>query len=418
MRRAPRLRSLRALAALNAKNEGKGLPKLAARIGVDMGPVVVYPTGEAFGETLNVAARVQAAAEPGTVLVTAAVQRQVAGLFVAEDKGAHDLKGVPPPVALYRLVRPSGAGRRASARSLTPFVGREEDLALLMGHWERARSGEGQFVLIVGEPGLGKSRLVEEFRARLGATPHSWVGWASSQLLQNTPLHPLAEWGRLRFRAAEVAPETRLAELKSALAQVKLDPDEIAPLVAPLLDIAPVTGAGKIVPEALRRSRLAAAVSWVLAGARAQPIVLVFEDLQWADPTSLDLMKDLAACGAGAPLLVIATARPEFRAPWAKRGHHSGVSLVPLDRAQIGVMVGMIAERHALTQEVIDRVSERTGGVPLFVEEGRGCCSKAGDRRSRRPCTSRWRRGSIGWVRRVRWRRSARCSGASSPMRC
>src|SRR5208282_310104 len=130
------------------------------------------------------AARLLTAAEPGTVLVTANVQRQTAGLFVAEDRGAHELKGVPAPLTLYRIVRASGAGRRGGARILTPLVGREEELDLLSRRWERARKGEGQLALVVGEPGLGKSRLIEEFRARLGETPHTWVEWSSSQLLQ------------------------------------------------------------------------------------------------------------------------------------------------------------------------------------------------------------------------------------------
>src|SRR5271166_6653215 len=188
----------RALADLNARNAKTGAPELAARIGLDTGPVVVDAAGEVFGDAPNVAARVQAAAEPGTVLVTAAVQRQTAGLFVAEDKGAHELKGMPALITLYRIVRASGAGRRGGARTLTPLVGREDELSLLMRRWERARQGEGQFVQIVGEPGIGKSRLIEEFRGKLAETPHTWVEWASSQLLQNTPLHPVTEWGRQR----------------------------------------------------------------------------------------------------------------------------------------------------------------------------------------------------------------------------
>ena len=250
---------LAALEALNARNAGRGLPKLAARIGLDMGPVVVDATGEVFGDAPNVAARTQAAAEPGTALVTAAVQRHIAGRFVAEDTGPHDLKGVSGRPILYRLVRASGGGRRGGARALTPFVGREEDLELLMRRWERAQGGEGQYVQIVGEPGLGKSRLVEEFRARLGATPHSWVEWATSQLMQNTPLHPLADRGRLRFGGADVAAEKRLADLEEALAPAKLDAGETAALIAPLLDIpVPEARAPKLAPEEVRRRPLAA----------------------------------------------------------------------------------------------------------------------------------------------------------------
>ncbi len=204
----------RALAELNARNAGTRAPQLIARIGLESGPVVVDATGEVFGEAPNVAARVQGAAEPGAILITAAVQRQTAGLFVAEDFGAHELKGVSELVTLYRIVRASGGGRRGGARALTPLVGREEELDILSRRWERARCGEGQLALVVGEPGIGKSRLIEEFRARLGETPHTWVEWSSSQLLRNTPLHPVAEWGRLRF-GADLPAEQRLDDLEN-----------------------------------------------------------------------------------------------------------------------------------------------------------------------------------------------------------
>ena len=360
----------RALVDLNARNAKTGAPELAARIGLDSGPVVVDGAGEVFGEAPNVAARVQAAAEPGTVLVSASVQHQVAGLFVAEDKGQHELKGLPQPVALYRIVRASGGGRRSRARALSHLVGRAEEFDLLVRRWERARSGQGQFVQIVGEAGIGKSRLVEEFHARLGETPHTWVEWSSSQLLQNTPLHPIAEWGRQRFGDAETPAGQRLADFENTLQLVGLDPAEHAPLLAPLVDIPlPPGRAANLPPEELRRRQLAALTAWLLAGARSQPIALAFEDLHWADPTSLDLMQAFAERGAQAPLLILATTRPDFRPPWSMRSHHSVISLSPLDRADVVKMVGELAAWHALSKEVIEGVSERTGGVPLFVEE-------------------------------------------------
>ena len=360
----------RALADLNARNAKSGAPELSARIGLDMGPVVVDAAGEVFGDAPNMAARVQAAAEPGTVLVTAAVQRQTAGLFVAEDKGEHRLKGVPAPIALYRIVRASGAGRRGGARILTPLVGREDELSLLIRRWERARQGEGQFVQIVGEPGIGKSRLIEEFRAKLGETPHTWVEWAASQLLQNTPLHPLAEWGRLRYGGAEASDGQKLADLENTLRLIGLDAAEYASLLAPLFDVAlPEDRVPKLAPEELRRRQLAAMTALFLAGARSQPVVLAFEDLHWADPTSLDLMARLAERSGQAPLFVVATTRPEFRPPWSLRSHHGVISLAPLNHSEVARMVGEIASRHALSREVVEGVSERTGGVPLFVEE-------------------------------------------------
>src|SRR6516225_2571777 len=155
----------RALADLNRKNAGIGKPELKIRIGLETGPVVVDGAGEVYGDVPNTAARVQALAEPGAVLMTAEVQHQVAGLFVAEERSSHELKGVPEPVTLFRLVRASGGGRLSGVRQLTPLVGREEEMAMLMRRWKRALQGDGQFVLIKGEPGIGKSRLIEEFHA-------------------------------------------------------------------------------------------------------------------------------------------------------------------------------------------------------------------------------------------------------------
>jgi class 3 adenylate cyclase/predicted ATPase len=358
----------RALDELKARNARTGAPELAARIGIDAGAVVVEAGGEVYGDAPNLAARVQALAEPGAVMVTARVQRQVAGLFVAEDRGVHALKGSPEPTTLFRMVRASG-GRRFGARGLTPLVGREEELNLLLRRWERAARGEGQFVQIVGEPGIGKSRLVEEFRLKLGAVPHTFVEWWSSQLLQNTPLHPIAEWGRRRF-GAEAPGERRLADLENTLRLIGFDLAEYPALLAPLLDVPlPNERAVKLAPEELRRRQLAALIAWVLAGARSQPVVLVFEDLHWADPTTLDLMRALADRGAQAPMLILATTRPEFRTPWSLRSHHSVISLSPLDPVDVARMVREFAARHGLSKEVVDGVSERTGGVPLFVEE-------------------------------------------------
>ena len=360
----------RALVELNQKNADSGKPTLSVRIGIETGPVVVDAAGEIYGDAPNTAARVQALAEPGTVVVTARVQRQVAGLFVAEERGAHDLKGVPEPVTLFRLVRASGGGRRSGQRNLTPLVGRDDEITTLVRRWERARQSDGQLVMIAGEPGLGKSRLLEEFHARLSDTPHTWVEWSCSQLLQNTPLHPIAEWGRQRFGSADVPAAQRLAELESSLVQVKLDPAENVPLLAPLLDIPlPPNRVPSLAPEELRRRQLAALTGWVMAGARAQPLVLAFEDLHWADPTTLDVLRGIAERGALAPMFVVATTRPEFRPPWSMRSHHSTISLAPLDRGQVQEMVAELSARHALPRDVVEDVAARTGGVPLFVEE-------------------------------------------------
>jgi class 3 adenylate cyclase len=312
----------RALAELNRRNEGADRPALAVRIAIDTGPAVLDAVGEIFGDVPNIAARAQALAEPGAVVVTARVQRQVAGLFVVEERGSHALKGLPEPVTLIRIIRASGGGRRAGQRHLTPLVGRDEEIAMLMRRWERARQGDGQLVVIVGEPGIGKSRLIEEFHARLRDTPHTWTEWSCSQLLQSTPLHPIAEWGRQRFGGADLPTERQLSELENTLALIKLDPAENAALLAPLLGIPlPQERAPTLAPDELRRRQLAALTAAVMASARVQPVVLAVEDLHWADPTTLDVLRGIAERGALAPLFVLLTARPEFRPSWGARSH-------------------------------------------------------------------------------------------------
>jgi class 3 adenylate cyclase len=371
----------RALVDLNRKNAGAGKPELIARIGLETGPAVVDAAGEIYGDVTNIAARVQALAEPGAVLITARVQRQVAGLFVAEKRGMHTLKGVPEPTPLFRLIRASGGGRRSSVRQLTPLVGREEEITMLMRRWERARQGDGQFVLIVGEPGIGKSRLIEEFHGRLRDAPHTWLEWGCSQLLQNTPLHPIAEAWRQRFGGADVSAERRFAELESTLVQLKLDPAENAPLLAPLLDVPlPQERAPTLALEEMRRRKLAALTAVVMASARAQPLVLAIEDLHWADPTTLDVLRGITERCALAPLFIVATTRPEFRPPWDMRSHHATISLAPLDRAQVRYMIAELSARHALPREVVDNVAARTGGVPLFVEEVTRLLLERGDK--------------------------------------
>src|SRR5271166_7132921 len=176
--------------------------------------------------------------------------------------------------------------------------------------------------------------------------------------------------GRQRFGDADTPAGQRFADLENTLQLIGLDPTDHALLVAPLVDIPLPSGrAANLPPEELRRRQLAALIAWFLAGARTQAAVLAFEDLHWADLTSLDLLQALAERGRTAPLFIIATTRPEFRPPWSLRSHHSVISLSPLDRADVAQMVGELTARHALSKEVVEGVSERTGGVPLFVEE-------------------------------------------------
>jgi class 3 adenylate cyclase len=359
--------------------------RLAVRVGIHTGLVVVAEMGGgeradtvALGETPNVAARVQALATPGTVVVTAATHRLVAGLFIVEEGGTHELKGVPRPVAVYRVVAPTGVRGRldvAARHGLTPFVGRESERRLLVDRWEQARDGDGQVVQVVGEAGIGKSRLVQTLREHLTSSgePHVWVECVASPFFTNTPFYPVVEMLRqaLAWRGDE-SDEERLASLEQALALARQVIRDAIPLLAPLLGLAlpdrryaPAAGP----PDQQRRRLLAMLASWCTGTARTQPAVMVVEDLHWVDPSTVELLTLLVDQGATVPLLLVYTARPEFRAPWALRAHHTQVTLNRLGRRHTREMARQVGTRAALTDEVVEAVAGRTDGVPLFVEE-------------------------------------------------
>ena len=376
---------LQAIAALNERGASQRRPSLAARIGIDTGAVVVGEnTGRGanvFGDVPNVASRVQSAAAPDTVMITAAVHRLLSGLFVVEDQGEQLLKGIEHPLRLYRVIRPSGRrGRLAGARGLTPFVGREDELRAFFNRWEQAREGEGQVILVVGEPGIGKSRLVQRFREQIAGTPHTWLDCAAAALQQNTPFYAITDMLQQGIRGDQSA-EERIARIEKSLEQAGMKLNEAVPLIVPLMNLAvppkypPLT----MTPEQQRRRLLATIVGWALGSARIQPLVIVIEDLHWADPSTLEAIQLLAEQGPTAPLLLICTARPEFRAPWPLRAHHAQLTLNRLSQRSVREMVARLAERIALAADTVDAVVERSGGVPLFVEELTRSVLESGD---------------------------------------
>jgi class 3 adenylate cyclase/tetratricopeptide (TPR) repeat protein len=371
-------------------NEHPTHPKLSARIGIDSGAVVVGAgargDADVFGDTPNIAARVQAAAAPGTVVISADTHRLIPGLFVVEDRGAQALKGVERPVQLYRVVQPSGLRGRleaaAASRSLTPFVGREDELRLLINRWERALDGQGQVVLIVGEPGIGKSRLVRRFHEQIAGTPHTWVEAAAGAFFQYTPFHAATEMLRklLAWRGDESA-EEQLAQLEARLVRAGLKPAEALPLVAPLLNLSLPARypPSPLSPEQQRRRLLATLVEWVLGAARRQPAIVATEDLHWADPSTLELIQLLVEQGATSRLLLLYTARLEFDSQWLPRMRHAQITLDRLSARNARAMVEEVAAHKALKAETIAAVVERTGGVPLFVEELTRAVLESGD---------------------------------------
>ncbi len=354
---------------------------LRVRVGIHTGPVVVGQGGgdalDVFGGTPNIAARVQSIAEPDAVLITAATQRLVAGQFIVAEPRAEHVKGVREAIVVYRVHRPAGVrGRLAAAApgALTPFVGRQHERQLLMERWEQAQDGDGQLVLIVGEPGIGKSRLVQQFKADLNGVPHSWVETAGSPYHADSPFYLVREAiARLMSSwCADTTLEAQLDTLAEMLEVVGVKSADAMPLIAPLVDLALPAGRYPpllLAPEQQRRRLLATLVEWILAGARLQPNVVVIEDVHWADPSTLDMLRLLAEQCATVPLLLIATARPEFSSPWPLRSHHTHVTLNRLTKAQVRQMIANVASRGVPPQDTMETLITRADGVPLFVEE-------------------------------------------------
>ncbi len=369
------LATLDAVVSLNATLASRGGTRLTVRIGMHTGPVVIADGGDVYGDTPNIASRVQSAATLDSVFITAAVHQLVSGLFVVEDRGAQALKGIEQPVQLYRVIRPSVVRRRrrgGAARALTPFVGREDEMHLVLSRWERAREGQGQLVLMVGEPGIGKSRLVEEFSARIKDSPHLWIECAGEQFFESTPFHAVTQMldQGLGWRGDE-SREERASQLERSLEQAGMKLGEAVPLIAEMLNL-PIPEKYPplmFAPDQKRKRLMANLATWVFNVARLQPVVIAMEDLHWADPSTLELMQTLAAQGATAPLMLFYTARPEFHAAWPMRAHHAQVTLSRLNDRQTREMIVGVAARVALAKDLIDTVVRRTDGVPLFAEE-------------------------------------------------
>jgi class 3 adenylate cyclase/predicted ATPase len=359
---------LDAMAPVNAKLAAGDGTRLAVRVGMHTGPVVIADGGEVFGETPNIAARVQSAADPDTVVVTAATQRLVAGIFVLEDRGPQALKGVRERVPLYRVVQPSGVRSRlaVAAGRLTRFVGREVELATLVDRWERAADGEGQNVLLVGEAGVGKSRLAYQLRERLAAVPHTWLECGASPYAEGTPFHPVMALVAQGLAFTETdTPAEKVEKITRGLRA--LATPESVNLLADFLGLPPPTPLS-LNPDVQRRKTMELLSQWNLAISTIQPLVLLVEDLHWCDASSLELLGRIIAQSATARVLFIATARPEFTPPWPARSNLTTVPLARLTKRQAREMVTTLVG-ETVPAETLEVLITRADGVPLYVEE-------------------------------------------------
>jgi class 3 adenylate cyclase/predicted ATPase len=356
--------------------------KLQARIGIATGLVVVgdlIGEGSAqeqavVGETPNLAARLQALAEPDAVVIAASTRRLVGDLFEYRDLGAVEVKGIAAPVPAWQVLRPSAVASRFEAlrgSALSPLVGRDEEIDLLLRRCVRAKAGDGQIVLISGEPGIGKSRLTAALEERLHAEPHLRLRYFCSPYHQDSALFPfIDQLGRASGFARDDMPAVRLEKLETLLGRAA-PPDEDVALLADLLSL-PASERHllpNLSPQRKKDRTLEALIRQLEGLARQQPVVIVFEDAHWIDPTSRELLDLIVERVRSLPVLLIVTFRPEFQMPWIGQPQVTMLALNRLDRRDRTALVEQIAGGKALPAEVIDQIADRTDGVPLFVEE-------------------------------------------------
>jgi len=331
----------------------------------------------ALGDTPNIAARLQGLAAPNTVVTSAATVPLLGGFFACQALGTHLLKGFAQPLAVYRVLSESMARSRLEAAGsigLTPLVGREQEVGLLLERWAQVKDGLGQVVLLSGEAGIGKSRLVQVLTAQVATEPQAWLTPCQcSPYYQNTAFYPmidLLERVALRFEREESPPQ-KISKLEGLLVQYGLPLVEAVPLLAALLslsltaDYAPLT----VSPEQQKQKTLHALLTIIVRIAAQQPVLFVMEDLHWVDPTTLEFLSLLVDQGPTARILVLLTFRPDFPPPWTGRSHLTQVTLPRLPRRQAAEMTDRVAHHKALPAEVVEQVVAKTDGVPLFVEE-------------------------------------------------
>jgi len=369
--------------ALNNRLERDTGIHLAVRLGIHTGLVVVGEMGSqgrqeqlALGQVPNIASRIQGLAAPDAMVISEATYRLIQGYFECQDLGPQTLRGVAEPLHVYRVLQESGAQSRldiVSTRGLTPLVGREQEVGLLLERWNQVKDGQGHVILLTGDAGIGKSRLVQVLKDHVANEPHIRWECRSSEYSQNTALFPLTDLFQriLRFAAHE-PPDEKLGKLEQALRQYRLPLQESVPLFAPLLSL-PIPEDTypplQLSPQRQRQKMLETIVAILQEDAERHPVLFILEDLHWTDPTTLELLNLLIDQTPTASLLVLLTCRPYFQPGWHHRSYLTEITVNRLAHAQVEQIVTGMTDGKTLPQEVLVQIVEKTDGVPLFVEE-------------------------------------------------
>src|SRR5262245_21669946 len=355
--------------------------QLAGRVGIHTGPVVVGAMGGdgrrenlATGETVNIAARLEGLASPNTVVISQATSRLVYETFALEALGPTTLKGVAEPMSVYRVRGLAEADEAEPRPTSAPFVvGRGEEVGLLRRLWEQCKEGLGHAVLVSGTAGIGKSTVVEVLRAHVKDEGLPRIVFRCSPYHGNIPLYPVVTHieNLLQVGRAE-PPEVKLGKLEEALGRSGLPLEETVPLFAPLLSLTLREGRYSslaLPPEQLRQRTLDTLVAWLLAEAEQHPVLTAWEDLHWADPSTLEMLEQVLEQTPTVRMLHVLTFRPEFEQPWPRRSHMTPITLNRLERPQVEALITHRAGGKALPAEVVAHIVAKTDGVPLYVEE-------------------------------------------------
>ena len=361
----------------------QGRKHIAIRIGIHTGPVVVSEVGSgaqreqlALGATPNVAAKLQALAAPDSLLITDATRRLVEDAFVIEQAGPLALKGRSEPIATFRVrgVREAGRGPgTAPARATSPVVGRGAEIQLLADRWAQSKEGFGQVVLLLGEAGIGKSRLLASLRERIAPDGGMHIGFSCSPYFTNSALHPVITHLHklLDFKREDTA-DTRLAKLERLLRRYRFPDERSIPLLAELLTIAVAEGrfpALQLTPQQRKRQTADALTAWLVEETLQGPVLVVFEDLHWADPSLVELLTQVIDQVPAVPMMLLLIFRPEFPVPWAARSYVSQLTLGRFGRLHAEELISRLLRGKSLPAEVVQHIVSKTDGVPLFVEE-------------------------------------------------